>query len=102
MIEKSDDSLQLSTLLTDVVDPWLLRQNSSRLVDFYGPRIFNVTIKHLLSMRSGIPDYDTDALREFQDADPLHDITPIEILHFADADNWACEVDACGTYSSNQ
>lgn len=30
-----------------------------RLADLYGPKVADVTIRHLLSMRSGIPDYDT-------------------------------------------
>merc|ERR1719204_183191 len=101
MKQVEDGSLQLEDKLTDILDPWLEGQlNGTRLVDYFGDRIWNVTIRQLLSMRSGIPDYDTNDLREYQFSNPLYDINPFDILERAHEQEWACDPGSCGTYSS--
>jgi len=101
MKQVEDGSLQLEDKLTNILDPWLEGQlNGTRLVDYFGDRIWNVTIRQLLSMRSGIPDYDTNDLREYQFSNPLYDINPFDILERAHEQEWACDPGSCGTYSS--
>lgn len=68
-----------------VADPSL---NFSSCVDLWGSAVGGVTIYHLATMNSGIPDFDTanpfppptDALRATIYSKPSHDFTPPELL----------------------
>jgi len=49
-----------------LIDPFLKKmadldptQNFTSMADLWGPETANITVKDLLSMRSGVPDYDT-------------------------------------------
>jgi len=69
------------------------------LKEVFGPTIVNVTVRHLLHMTSGILDYDNGNLRSFQNAHPMYDITPWDILNMAPK-KFACPPGTCGAYSS--
>jgi CubicO group peptidase (beta-lactamase class C family) len=56
------------------------------LVDVFGPLVRNVTLRHLMAMNSGIPDYDTsnhppDTFRQMAYKNPLFDWGPLDILN---------------------
>ena len=58
-----------------------------------------VTVRQLLSMRSGINDYDDDALMQWTYAHPGRDYTPLDFI--ASVNKTAiCDPGACGAYSS--
>ena len=65
------------------IDPILRAQNASSMVELFGPSAVNVTVRHLLSMRSGIYDFDDDATRRFCNTHPSIDVSPIDDLWFA-------------------
>jgi CubicO group peptidase (beta-lactamase class C family) len=69
------------------------------LVDLFGSNVSNVTVRHLLNMHSGIADYDNGGLRGFQNANPLVDIAPLDILNMCPK-NLTCFPGTCGSYSS--
>ena len=54
---------QGKVLLTDVaskhIDPVLQQMNGTSLVGLFGPKAAEVTVGHLISMRSGIGDFDS-------------------------------------------
>ena len=63
--------------------------NFSSLSDLYGDEVSEVTIQHLATMKSGIPDYDTaipdkhlDSLRATVYANPERDYSPVELISF--------------------
>ena len=65
------------------VDPLLLAANGSDMNALFGPTAGRVTIRHLMSMRSGLYDFDDDHTRRFQNTHPQFDISPIDDLWFA-------------------
>ena len=78
-------ALALDDPVSPIVDKLLMRLNGTRLADKFGPAANDLTIRHLLHMTSGLPDYDTswvkgDPWRSQQFAHPNHDYGPIEIL----------------------
>ena len=72
--------------LDDLAEPLIhrfLTNSNNRNISLrarLGPEVSNVTVRHLASMRSGVPDYDTAASRQWQLAHPTVDIDPIMIL----------------------
>ena len=65
------------------------KMNFSSLSDLYGHEVSEVTIEHLATMKSGIPDYDTaipnkhlDSLRATIYANPERDYSPVELISF--------------------
>jgi len=70
--------------------------------DVLGPAIKQVSVRQLLSMRAGIPDFDDVPSREYQLAHPQEDLGPVKNIAFTparDANN-SCEAGTCGMYSS--
>ncbi|MEC7300906.1 MAG: hypothetical protein VXW43_19810, partial [Pseudomonadota bacterium] len=61
-----------------IVDPWLQAQGKSSLRQQWGgdSQIERVTARMLLSMRSGIADYDDEAIKDWTLAHPTQDYTP--------------------------
>jgi D-alanyl-D-alanine carboxypeptidase len=62
-------------------DLWTKLSGSS-IVNGLGPQIRNVTVRHLLGMQSGIPDFDNDASRQYQFEYPHKDLGPVEEMSF--------------------
>eukprot|EP00966_Prymnesium_polylepis_P180141 4170843-Prymnesium_polylepis.1 len=90
-----EGALQLSTLVAPLIDPFLAAsakrdpaQNFSSMADLWGAEVAKITVKDLLSMHSGVPDYDTaspgssptDSFREQCYADPTHSYTPTQLI----------------------
>ena len=65
------------------IDPVLAAANSSSMSSLFGPSAFNVTVRYLLSMRSGLYDFDDDMTRSFQNRHPQVDLSPIDDVWFA-------------------
>lgn len=75
--------LNLDEPVYKAVDPWLKSQGHASLAaTWHGDTTINtVTARMLLSMRSGIPDYDDGALREWTLRNPSKDFLPLDFLH---------------------
>lgn len=69
------------------------------LVGYYGPRAANITLRHLLGMRSGVQDYDDGLFRAKVLGNASFDYEPSAIV--ADANHsLLCDPGTCGAYSS--
>ncbi|KAJ9459089.1 hypothetical protein DIPPA_18673 [Diplonema papillatum] len=75
--------VQLDDPIASLIDSYIYALNKTTLFALWNDsRIQVVTVKQLLGMTSGIMDFDTYQLREFQEqVDPHYDITPFDILH---------------------
>merc|ERR1719201_1448053 len=93
----SEGKLSLEDKAYKFVDPMLRREryvydtmrrlfgvkrwgHHSKNKKFFDPN--NITIRQLLGMRSGVPDYDTDAYKHLQFKHPSIDFSPLEIFDF--------------------
>jgi len=77
------------------------RMNGTSIVNGLGPQIKKVTVRDLLGMRSGIPDYDSLSTRQYQFDHPHEDIGPVKSINFlAPLKNYSCAPGTCGEYSS--
>jgi len=65
------------------VDPVLRLANASSMLMLFGPSAAKVTVRYLLSMRSGLYDFDDDETRRFCNSHPDTDVSPIDDLWFA-------------------
>lgn len=77
-----------------------ISQNRSDLVQIFGPLVHNLTIRHLLSMHSGIPEYDNGATRDFQNEHQGLDLSPEYILNLPNVRKWEFSPGARAHYSS--
>lgn len=70
--------LELDAKVHTVVDPWLQAQGKPSLRELWdgNAEVNDVTVRHLLQMRSGMADYDDAANRADQFAHPTKDIVP--------------------------
>ena len=76
--------LDLDAPVASLVDPFLTRTNKSTLASIFPnePRMAQITMRQLLSMRSGMGDYDDQKMRAWS-IDPANvgkDITPYDFL----------------------
>eukprot|EP00301_Raphidiophrys_heterophryoidea_P027517 c9693_g1_i1.p1 GENE.c9693_g1_i1~~c9693_g1_i1.p1 ORF type:complete len:486 (-),score=125.91 c9693_g1_i1:119-1504(-) len=71
------------------VDPMLKQSMGANMADLFGSQVNAVTIRQLLAMQSGIPDFDTakpyptpptDAFRKTVYENPDHDFIPSDLL----------------------
>ena len=93
----------LDDAASDHVDPVLHAANHSSMARLFGPTASNVTVRHLLGMRSGLYDFDDDATRRFCNTHPDVDVSPIDDLWFASIGGHKTPKYAAGTqqdYSS--
>ena len=66
------------------VDGILQQLNGTTLADLFGAESASrVTVRHLLSMRSGLYDFDDDETRRFCNAHPNITVSPLDDLAFA-------------------
>ena len=91
--------LDLDANVSAIVNPLLAKMannktigmNFTTLADLWGPEVDAVTIRHLATMMSGVPDFDTaagtgrsstDSFRAAVLKDPTHDFIPTQLLSF--------------------
>eukprot|EP00466_Bigelowiella_natans_P009871 jgi/Bigna1/81775/fgenesh1_pg.84_\ len=72
--------MSLEDRASKYVDPVLMRLNKSSMGSLWGSSVQDVTIDHLMSMTSGIQDYDDEAAAQFTIHHPNDDITPIDYI----------------------
>jgi CubicO group peptidase (beta-lactamase class C family) len=72
---------------------------STDLLKLYGPVVQNVSIRHLLQMRSGISEYDNQFVRTYQNTHRSVDLDPLWILNHSNR-TFVCPPGTCGKYSS--
>ena len=66
------------------VDGILQQLNGTTMADLFGAESASrVTVRHLLSMRSGLYDFDDDETRAFCNAHPNRTVSPLDDLAFA-------------------
>lgn len=77
--------------------------NGSSIVNQMGPLIQDVTVRQLLGMTAGIPDFDSiDASRQYQFDHPHEDLGPLKEMSFIfPLSNFSCKPGACADYSSS-
>jgi len=84
-----------------LIDRLWTKLNGTSLAVLLGPRMRNVTVRHLLQMQSGIPDFDTLPSRKYQLNHPTEDLGPVRELAFLPPKkDFSCDPGTCGEYSS--
>ncbi len=73
-------TIGINDLIGPHVDLWLSRVNDTTLEALYDPTINNVTVRMLLNMRSGVPDYDNALIYNLTVTNPAWDISPLDYL----------------------
>eukprot|EP01060_Flectonema_neradi_P013554 TRINITY_DN20318_c0_g1_i1.p1 TRINITY_DN20318_c0_g1~~TRINITY_DN20318_c0_g1_i1.p1 ORF type:complete len:414 (+),score=59.86 TRINITY_DN20318_c0_g1_i1:74-1243(+) len=94
--------LSLDSMIVNLVDDYFKTRNGTTLTNLWNNSfITTVTLRDLLRMTSGIPDYDTDALRKYQTDNPSVTITPWDVVHMANKSS-SCPPGnvTCASYSS--
>eukprot|EP00747_Dinoflagellata_sp_TGD_P167757 gnl/TRDRNA2_/TRDRNA2_192802_c0_seq1.p1 gnl/TRDRNA2_/TRDRNA2_192802_c0~~gnl/TRDRNA2_/TRDRNA2_192802_c0_seq1.p1 ORF type:complete len:431 (-),score=66.84 gnl/TRDRNA2_/TRDRNA2_192802_c0_seq1:46-1338(-) len=81
--------LDLNATVSHYLDPMLKSKTGKTFVDMFGPNATNMTVWHLVSMQSGIPDFDVP---EF-DAKVLSSAfnrtwTPLDFIEYAATQAW--------------
>jgi CubicO group peptidase (beta-lactamase class C family) len=93
----------LDDVALPLFDTLWTRLNGTSIVNALGPKIKEVTVRHLLGMRSGIPDFDNDRSRQYQLNHPYEDMGPVKSMSFifpVKDEDWVCDPGTCGAYSS--
>jgi CubicO group peptidase (beta-lactamase class C family) len=88
-----------------LMDPLYRRLNGTNgtsLDQVLGPQVREVTVRQLLNMRSGIPDFDDGASRHYQLEHPEQDLGPVRNIGFVpkSTENNSLAPDVGGQYSS--
>ena len=99
MIE--DGKFELDESIVPNANPFLhsISDGKSDLVSLYGPQIWNVTIRHLLQMSSGIQEYDDAFSTAYQNSHRQADLSPVWVLNNSNR-TFVCAPGTCGLYSS--
>ena len=95
--------LDLDTAAVKYIDPFLQRTNGTTMAELWGTDSVNtITVRQMLSMQSGLDDYDDTALHEFSDdaSTEAIDQTPYDYLHRWARKDILFPPGAGGTYSS--
>jgi CubicO group peptidase (beta-lactamase class C family) len=81
------------------LDPVLSRLNGTSFTGLFGPKASGITIHHLLSMTSGIGDYNDVALFDWTVFTAAEDFSPFDYLAVSNK-TFACDPGDCVYYSS--
>mmetsp|Transcript_44189 Transcript_44189/g.104610 ORF Transcript_44189/g.104610 Transcript_44189/m.104610 type:complete len:487 (+) Transcript_44189:72-1532(+) len=93
--------IDLNETVSHYVDPMLLSLVNTTMVDLFGPRALNVTVWHLVTMQSGLPDFDVPALDEEMLTTAFNESwAPIRVIEAAAKEDWVCDPGECVYYSS--
>ena len=76
-------AINLDEKASKYVDPVLNRLNGTTLTGLFGPRAAEITVRHLLSMTSGIGDYDDEDLFDWTIFTAAEDFSPLDYLAVA-------------------
>jgi CubicO group peptidase (beta-lactamase class C family) len=82
------------------VDKILRREANASLREWFGRDLDHVTIRHLLAMRSGLPDYPDKALEFYTVHHPNGDIDPYQMIKTVRGRGLLFQPDQGGAYSS--
>ena len=92
--------LTLPTLAHTLADPVLTRLNGTTMAKLFGSDVVNaITVEHLLSMTSGLQDYNDALLRTLTVSVPGLDLDPFVILDTVNK-TLLCAPGTCAYYSS--
>lgn len=91
--------LSLSDKAVTYVDPVLNRLYKTNLAKLFGNSAADVTVKDLLAMTSGFPDYVNKFIKNATLFDPGSDIEPITYLESAATRENVCKPGKCAFYS---
>jgi CubicO group peptidase (beta-lactamase class C family) len=81
---------------------WTKLNNGKSITESLGPQIKEVTVRHLLNMQSGIPDFDNGLTRTYQFGHPQEDLGPVKELSFLKkGQRFVCSPGTCASYSSS-
>ena len=96
--------IDIDAPISRYVDPVLRRMNGTTMAELWNhdPRIENVTARLIMSMRSGLHDYNDTAFYDFvfaQPRPPRQFLNPFDVLHRVNK-SFVCNPGACGYYAS--
>jgi CubicO group peptidase (beta-lactamase class C family) len=92
----------LDDIALPLFDVLWTKLNGSSIVNAMGPLIHDVTVRQLLGMTAGIPDFDNDASRQYQFDHPNEDLGPVKEMSFIlPLGQFSCKPGACADYSSS-
>jgi len=99
--------LALDDLMAPLVDSFLKKVDPkkqgyawSTMEELFGDQAGNVTLRQLLHMRSGIPEFDGEKARGIQMASPTSILDPLQALDMAGKFNMTCVPGTGSNYSS--
>jgi CubicO group peptidase (beta-lactamase class C family) len=92
--------LHLDDPVSTHIDAILRREANASVRDLFGDKLQNVTIRHLLSMRSGIPDYNDRKIEDYTFSHPTRDIDPYELIRTVNEKELLFKPGTGGSYSS--
>jgi D-alanyl-D-alanine carboxypeptidase len=83
------------------VDEILMKSNGTNLLGIWkgDAKINNVTLYELMHMKSGLADYDDNAMLSWTLKNPNKDFSPIDYLYTLNK-KWICDPGTCVYYSS--
>lgn len=97
-----EGKLDLNATVSHYVDPLFKAKLGKTFVDLFGPNATTMTVWHLVTMQSGIPDFDVPAFDDLmlkeKDSDPT--FTPLDIVQYGATQPWTCLPGKCVYYSS--
>lgn len=91
--------LQITDLASKWVDQPLKHLYGKTFEDIFGPKVKTVTVRDLISMRSGLHDYDDAKLKAQTLAHHDKDLEPIDYIMSAAEKGMFCEPRTCTHYS---
>lgn len=97
-----EGKLDLNATVAHYIDPLFKEKLGKTFMELYGPNATSMTVWHLVTMQSGIPDFDVPAFDSYmlqeRGADPT--FTPLDIVQYAASQPWTCLPGACVYYTS--
>ena len=93
--------MDFNDTISSHVDKILMSSNKTTLLEIWknDTKINNVTLYHLMHMKSGLQDYDDEGMYEWTLRNPTKDYSPLDYLYGLNK-KWVCDPGACEYYSS--
>lgn len=94
-------ALDLNATVAHYVDAMFKAKLGKTFVELYGPNATTMTVWHLVTMQSGIPDFDVPAFDDLMLATAsTRDWTPLDAVTYAATQPWTCKPGECVYYTS--